>query len=290
MFSMHRRDALRPRVHQVHGIKLSPQYLPPPLAQLWRFSRSRLLREIRPLIILGAIFLLPTSDHAAAAAGSFSVRCEGGTPVRPYFATFDIDARAVVFETPAERVDTYSNMNVRPGEITSTGHGDDGKIEFVVRGFDGKIELIFDPRQKTMTWPGVGDPSFRPTLIHRCTITPPRSILSFRIREPVLYPLSVRCEDAGYMYFTMDAASKQAVFERGKEAGLFHGDVTSVSQDEIVLSMNFDVPRRVVWSKSRQTITIEAIEGDPSRPRTVLDCQEVVPRTMIVYHAILLRR
>ena len=82
----------------------------------------------------------------------------------------------------------------------------------------------------------------------------------------------------------MDAASKQALFERGKEGRGYRGEVTKVGQDEIALSMNFDVPRQVVWSKSRQTITIEGIEGDAGRPRTVMQCQEVTPRTMIEFH------
>lgn len=86
------------------------------------------------------------------------------------------------------------------------------------------------------------------------------------------------------MYFTMDAASKQALFERGKEGQFYRGEVTDVRQDEITLLMNFDVPRQVVWSKSRQTITIEGIEGDAARPRGVMQCQEIPPRTMMEFH------
>ncbi|MGC0389429.1 MULTISPECIES: hypothetical protein [Bradyrhizobium] len=159
-------------------------------------------------------FLMPTSDRAAA-SDLFSVRCEGGAPVRPYFATFDIDAKAVVFETPPIDVETNFGINVHSGEIISTN---DGKIEFILHVRPGRIDLIFDRNRKTMTWPGFDDPTFRPTLTHQCTVTPPRSILSFRVREPIQHPISVRCEDAGYMYFTMDAASKQALFERGEEA------------------------------------------------------------------------
>jgi hypothetical protein len=231
-------------------------------------------------------FLMLTSDRVAA-SDLFSVRCEGGAPVRPYFATFDIDAKAVVFETPPIDVETNFGINVHSGEIISTN---DGKIEFMLRVRPGRLDLIFDRNQKMLTWPGFDDPTFRPTLTHQCTVTPPRSILSFRVREPIQHPISVRCEDAGYMYFTMDAASKQAIFERGKEGRLYRGEVTDVRDDEIALSMNFDVPRQVVWNKSRQTITIEGIDGDASRPRGVMQCQEVAPRTMMVYHARLWRR
>ncbi|RTE91116.1 MULTISPECIES: hypothetical protein [Bradyrhizobium] len=238
-------------------------------------------------LAIAAIPFLMLSSARVTAAELFSVRCEGGAPVRPYFATFDVDAKAVVFETPPIDVETNFGINVHSGEIISTS---DGKIEFMLPVRPGRIDLILDRNKKTMTWPGLDDPTFRPTLTHQCTVTPPRSILSFRVRDPIQHPVSVRCEDAGYLYFTMDAASKQAIFERGKEGQLYRGEVTDVSSDEIALVMNFDVPRRVVWNKSRQTITFEGIEGDVSRPRGVMQCEEVAPRTMIVYHARLWRR
>lgn len=225
-------------------------------------------------------FLMLTSDRAAA-SDLFSVRCEGGAPVRLYFATFDVDAKAVVFETPPINVETNFGINAYSGEINSTNNG---KFEFVVRIGPGRLDLIFDRNQKTMTWQGLEDPTFRPTLVHKCTVTPPRSILSFRVRDSIQHPISVRCEDAGYMYFTMDTTSKQALFERGEEARGFRGEVIDAGQDEVLLSMNFDVPRRVVWSRSRQTITIEGIEGDAARPRTVMRCEEVPPRTMIEFY------
>lgn len=225
-------------------------------------------------------FLMLTPDHAAAAE-LFSVRCEGGVPTRPYFATFDVDAKAVVFETPPINAETNFGINAYSGEINSTK---DGKFEFVVRVGPGRLYLVFDRNQKTMTWQGLEDPTFRPTLVHKCTVTPPRSILSFRARDPILHPISVRCEHTGAVYFTMDAASKTALYERGREGRGFRGEVTDSGQDEVTLSMNFDVPRRVVWSRNRQTITIEGIDGDASRPRTVVQCEEVAPRTMMEFY------
>jgi hypothetical protein len=227
------------------------------------------------------ILLLVLTLDRAAATELFSVQCESGVPARPYFATFDIDAKAVVLETPPISVETNFGIDSFSGEIISTK---DGKIEFILTVRAGRLDLIFDRDQKTMTWPGIGDATFRPTLTHRCTVTPPRSILSFWVGDPIQHPISVRCENAGYMYFTMDAASKQALFERGKEGRGYRGEVTDVGQDGITLSMNFEVPRKVVWSKSRQTITIEGIEGDAARPRTVMQCQEVAPRTMIEFY------
>ncbi|MET4290260.1 hypothetical protein ABIB06_001032 [Bradyrhizobium sp. LB8.2] len=238
------------------------------------------MKRLMGFALTPILFLALTPDRAAATE-LFSVRCEGGAPVRPYFATFDIDAKAVVIETPPINVETNFGINALSGEIIPTN---DGKIEFVLRVRPGRLDLIFDRNQKTMTWPGLDDPTFRPALAHQCTVIPPRSILSFRVRDPIQHPISVRCEDAGNTYFTMDAASKQALFERGKEGRGYRGEVTDAGQDEVALSMNFDVPRRVVWSKSRQTITIEGIEGDAVRPRTVMQCQEVAPRTMIEFH------
>jgi len=219
------------------------------------------------------LFLVLTLDHAAAAE-LFSVRCEGGVPVRPYFATFGVDAKTVVLETPPASVETNFGINTYSGEIISS---EGGKVEVLVSVLPGRLGLIFDRNQKTMTWPGVGDATFRPTLIHQCAITPPRSILSFRVRDPIQHPITVRCEDAEHVYFTMDAASKQALFERGKEGRTYRGEVTGAGQDEMTLAMNFDIPRRVVWSKSRQTITIEGVEGDAQRPRTVMNVRKSRP-------------
>jgi hypothetical protein len=235
-------------------------------------------RHICPSAIL--IFLV-TVLNSAHATELFSVRCEGGVPVRPYFATFDVDAKTVVLETPPASVETNFGINTYSGEIVSS---EGGKVEVLLFALPGRLGLIFDRNQKTMTWPGIGDATFRPALIHQCAILPPRSILSFRVRDPIQHPITVRCEGAAYAYFTMDAASRQALFEPGKEGRTYRGEVTNAGQDEMTLAMNFDIPRRVVWSKNRQTITIEGLEGDAQRPRTVVKCQEVAPRTMIEFY------
>lgn len=234
------------------------------------------------LIGLPVILLLVLAPDGAAAAETFSVRCEGGIPIRPYFATFDIDAKAVVLESSPISVETNFGINAYSGEVISA---EDEKIKLIVPVPSGRIDLIFDRARKTMTWPGMDNDIFRPTLNHKCSVMPPRSILSFRIRDPILSPISVRCEHAGgNAYFTMDAASKQVLYERGKEGRGFQGEVTDVGQDEIKILMNFDIPRNVVWNTIRQTITIEGIEGDASSPRTVVQCEEITPRTMIEFH------
>jgi hypothetical protein len=237
--------------------------------------------DVRGFALLSLLMFFMLALDRAAAADLFSVSCEGGAPPRPYFATFDIDAKTVVFETPPVSGTTSFGVNTKSGEIISAT---DGRIEFTVPVLPGRLDLILDRGQKTMVWPGLDDVTFRPTLIHRCRVTPPRSILSFRFDGPVEHPISVRCEDAGYMYFTMDDTSKQALFERGKEGRGYQGEVKDVSQDRITLTINFDVPRQIVWRKSRRTITIDGVDGDPNRPRTVLQCEEVPPRTMIEFY------
>ena len=132
-----------------------------------------------------------------------------------------------------------------------------------------------------MVWPGItsGDP-FRPTLTHYCVTTPPRSILSFRSSAPILHPISIRCSEAGYMYFTLDSDSKRAIFER--DGGrLYEGEVTALRGDEIDLQLKGATPGRLLWSRSSQTITFESIDGKKEPPK---QCEEIAPRTMIEYH------
>jgi hypothetical protein len=230
--------------------------------------------------------LFATFVSHAAAASEFSVQCQGGTPPRPYFATFDTDAKKVVFETAPSDPKTFDGSNVLAGEID--GQDDSNvKIDFTLdlsRFSRGKLSLILDLKSKTMFWPGLDD-GFRPTLTHSCTVIPPRSILSFRSPVPIVHPVTVRCEDEGYGYFTMDAESKSAIFERGGRGQLYEGQVISVRGDDIDLLMQFgDHPRQVTWSKEKQTITIEGVPGDSQRPRKTEHCQEITPRTMIEYY------
>lgn len=234
------------------------------------------------------MLLLTLTLDSATASELFSVRCEAGMPARPYFATFDIDAKTVVLESPPASMATPNGINMFVGEINSVGNGIDGRIDFTLRVDPGKLNLILDCSRRRMIWPGLtGDSTFRPTLTHSCSVIAPRSILSFRVFDPVLHPISVQCDEGGYMYFTMDVESKTALFERGGRGRLYQGKVTEVRGDDIVLLMNFDTPRQVLWNRSHQTITIEGIDGDRERPRTVMQCEEIAPRTMIEYHKIL---
>jgi len=242
----------------------------------------------RILFLASVLFLF--SPNYAIADGVFSTRCEGGAPDRPYFVTFDIDAKAVVLEPPPWNAGIYAGSPIA-GDVISLGGRDKEDVSLMLHVPSGRIDPVFNRDRKTMTWPGIGDGTFRPTLVHKCINIPPRSILSFQMSEPILHPISIRCEDtSGIMFFTMDVDTKKVMFERGRMGRAFGGEVTNASNDEIAFLMAFEVPRRGVWSRSRQTITFEGIENDVSHPRKTMQCQEVEPRTMIVYREMILRR
>jgi hypothetical protein len=61
---------------------------------------------MKRLIGFLAILFFALAPNCVAAGDMFSARCEGDIPARPYFATFDIDTRAVVFETPPLNAET----------------------------------------------------------------------------------------------------------------------------------------------------------------------------------------
>jgi hypothetical protein len=170
--------------------------------------------------VLVVVLALLTLDGATAS--EFSVRCEGRPPAGPYFATFDTTTNAVVFETASPNVALPDRANVLTDDISSSDEQGDGKVEFTVRAPDGRLSLTYDSKKAKMIWPGItsGDP-FRPTLTHSCVTTPPRSILSFQSSAPVLHPISIRCSEGGYVYFTIDPESKRALLNamEGRRTG-----------------------------------------------------------------------
>lgn len=225
------------------------------------------------------VLALLTLDGAKAS--EFSVRCEARPPSGPYFATFDTTARAVIFETASPNAASADGVSVLTGEISNVGDQVDSKLEFTIRAPDGMVNLTYDSRKTKMNWPGIasGDP-VRPTLVHSCVVTPPRSILSFRTSAPILHPISIRCNEAGWMYFTMDLDSKRAIFER--EGGrLFQGEITAIRGGDIELQLNGADPGRFLWSSSDRTITFQGIDGKKGTPK---QCEEIAPRTMIEFY------
>jgi len=243
-------------------------------------------------IFLTALLAVLTLDSAAAS--EFSVRCEGGTPAGPYFATFDTSAETVVFESSSPNAAT-TDGNLFAGEISDSGDRFEKPIEFILHSSQHSFHssrytftFRFNAERKEMIWPGLEDP-FRQTLTHSCVITPPRSILSFRSLEPIGHPITVQCEETTHMYFTMDVDSKKVIFERGGLGSLYEGAVTSAEDDNINLLMNYGgTSGRLSWNRSRQLLTIEDVIGG-AEPRKTLPCREIAPRTMIEYYKMLRR-
>jgi len=237
---------------------------------------------VRVILIVFAVLATP------AAAAEFSVQCEGGKPLKPYFATFDTDSKRVVFETPPTDVSTYAGSNIFVGDIDSSSNQSGREIDFTLGLARGKLSLIFDTDKKTMIWPGL-DKELRPRLEHRCMTIPPRSILSFGSPIQITHPVTVRCADTSYEYFTMDVDSKRAIFDRGDQGRLFEGEVTSAGNDQTDMLFHFGaLATRAVWNPVSKTVTLESIDG--KNPSTTMQCAEVAQRTMIEYYNIVRRR
>lgn len=224
-----------------------------------------------------ALFLVVAAGDAAAAE-PFSVRCESETPATPYFVTLDIERKLAVMETPPIHAPPDEGINLMSGEIEPPGQREDGRIAIFLRSSSGKMSLVLDTQNKTMIWPGLQSGTFRPALRHRCTFGAARSILSFRSRDPIIDPISVRCSEAGHMYFTMDVKSTKALFERGQEGRSFEGRVSGTHGDIIDLTMDFGYPSRVSWDRNGKVMTVQDSQGGPDKTMT---CEEVAPRTMI---------
>jgi hypothetical protein len=102
---------------------------------------------------------------SAAMAEQFSLQCVW---YEPYFVTFDTDGRRVVFESPAG--------SALAGRIHASTTE---KIDFdLLRAGQSKFDLTWSHGDGKLTWIGLpGDPS-RPTVVHECSRTTKRPILS----------------------------------------------------------------------------------------------------------------
>lgn len=225
------------------------------------------------------------ASNVAAASDVFSIACETEAPTRPYFVTFDLGSRSVVLETPPADIASYSGVNLYVGAVTSEVA--DQKINVALQVLEGTIYLVFDRDRKKLVWPGLDDGSMRPTLYHSCRQVPPRSVLDFRAREQAKDPISIRCDEAEAIYFTIDIATKRVISERGNSGRVFEGTVGTAKGDTIAITVQFDGKVHIAWDRSRGTITLEDGAG---RPSTVMECREVPRRTMVIYHERLWKR
>jgi len=236
--------------------------------------------------------LLTSITPNIVAASEFSVRCQGTPPAMPYFATFDTDTKRVIFESAPLSPTQPDGGNVFPGEIHDTDDASAGQIHFTLRLLVSSRDLLsfwYDSNRNEMLWPGLDD-RYRQTLQHSCIVTPPRSILSFRSPNPVVHPVSLRCEHTGYVYLTFDPDSKEAVWERGGQGMMYVGKVMSAQDDRVDLLMDWrGSSGQLSWNKGSQTITFDTVGSDGRRSTNSLPCEEIAPRTMIEYYKILRR-
>ncbi|MCP4621550.1 MAG: hypothetical protein GY844_34540 [Bradyrhizobium sp.] len=216
---------------------------------------------------------------SAAAAESFSIRCEGSRPAQDrtpyvYFATFDPDRKLVVFESA-------SPVNLYSGEIVSDR---DGRLEVALKVDQGRLYFFWDAGPKRVLWPGIHEDPFRPTLSHNCRVTPVRSILSFRELAEIPNPVSLHCEaHPPGMFFTFDTATAKVLYQR-KGGGTYSGKIEKSDDNSAAFRLSSDETRLIVWDRRKNTVTVEGVGGDPQRPETIYQCEPVTPQSMLEYH------
>jgi hypothetical protein len=168
------------------------------------------------MIKIAAFFLFGLAFICPAHSERFSVRCTDPNNRPPeYFATFDLESKAMVFESPIR--------NILRGEIESS---DEQRIDFWVKPSIYKIGLVFDRRSARMIFPGfLTALETRPELIHACQLVPVRTALAILdnitktwanykdLGEP-MQPSSFRCTGNGaYIYVTLDRPTKKILME-----------------------------------------------------------------------------
>jgi len=211
---------------------------------------------------------------SAATAEPFSIRCEAGQPAHVYYATFDPDQKLVVFES-ANPINLYSGEIVRDR---------DNRFEVALDADNGRLYFIWDSGLGRVLWSGIHNDPFRPTLSHSCRVTPARSVLSFRWPIEAANPVSVRCvAQSAEMFFTFDAATARA-FYRMKPWSIYQGKIEQTDNNSVAFRLTSDERRLIVWDRQKNTITVEAVAGDPDRPETVYRCEPTEPQSMLQYH------
>ena len=230
---------------------------------------------MKPWLVLSILLI----SASAAAAEPFSIRCEGGLagkdqPPYVYFATFDPGRKLVVFESA-------SPTNLYSGEIVSDR---DGRFEVALRVDQSRLYFFWDAGPRRVLWPGIHEDPFRPTLSHNCRITPVRSILSFRERAEIPNPVSLHCDaQPPGMLFTFDTATAKALYQR-KGGSMYFGKIEKSDNNSATFRLSSDETRQMVWDKQKNTVTVEAVAGDPQRPETVYQCEPATPQSMLEYH------
>ena len=225
-----------------------------------------------------ALFFLGLGS--AAGAEPVSVRCADDKAPKPYFATFDLDAKRVVFES------TIRNFHV--GQIRSAS-GDE--VEFSIRGNFGKIDLIWERQKSRMLWAGLSTDPIRPYLFHRCATVEARTVLA-------LYddltpnsgagarPFSLRCAPLNFLtaFFTMDRETRKVVMFSLEGGSVYPGEIQSASEHHIEFSVGIAPKFDLVWDSSAGTVTWKGVPNDSSRPTKVHQCTQVQAGSVLMLY------
>ena len=234
------------------------------------------------MLRMAAFFLLGLALIGRAQAEPFSVRCTDPNNQPPtYFATFDLDAKRVVFETPIG--------NIFRGDIEQA---DDQRIDFSIKPSIYKIGLVFDRRASKMVFPGFLTPlEIRPELVHACQFVPVRTVLAIfdnitkswpnytNLGGPV-QPTSFRCSGrAAYTYVTFDRLTKKVLMEI-QQGSSFPGEIETIEGHRVTFSIHVGstLRRGYVWDDEAKTLTWP-LAGAASPD--IYPCTEIKVRTLL---------
>jgi hypothetical protein len=231
-----------------------------------------------------ALFLLGLGS--VAEAEPVSIRCADEKAPNPYFATFDLDTKRVVFESPLR--------GFYVGEIRNTA---DDEIGFSIKGNYGKIDLVWERQNNRMFWAGLSTDPIRPFLVHRCATVDARTLLA-------LYdgltpnsgagsrPFSLRCAtDSNFLtaFFTMDRETKKVAALSLEGGSVYPGEIQTASEHRIEFFVGKDPKFDLVWDSHEGTVTWKGIPNESSRPTRVHQCKQVQAGSVLMLYERLAR-
>ncbi|MDO9298647.1 hypothetical protein [Bradyrhizobium sp.] len=234
---------------------------------------------MRRCVALILFFLGPWS---AAEAEPISIRCADDKTPKPYFATFDLDSKRVVFES--------SMRSFHAGQIKSAN---DDQIEFSIKADYGNIDLVWERQRRRMTWAGISADPIRPFLIHRCAIVEPRTLLS---ESDDLSPtteqgaglFSLRCatdpSNSLTAFFTLDRKTRKVVMLTLESQSVHPGEIQSASEYRTEFSVGIAPKFHLVWDSRDGTVTWKSVPNDSSRPTKVYQCKRVEAGSVLMLY------
>jgi hypothetical protein len=218
---------------------------------------------------------------SAANAEPVSIRCADEFDKQPYFVTYDLETKHVVFESTVG--------NLLGGEILVAS---DERIDISLSVVGGKLLLFFDRQKNRMGWPGLPAHELRAPLNHACLPSPSRTMLSLFSRPDKIdlnrrLPVdvfSIRCPGVGqYRFLTMDRKTKTVVSETEGLDRRLSGDITSITDREVAFTLGSNPSElyELVWDQQSQTLTVIGVPGNPARPTKTDQCAEIPVRSIM---------